>query len=467
MPESAGFRFGPRDRRGLIAGIRTGQAVVVTLALLGALAGLYVLKGSARSLAALMVLFGALVAFLPVGGRTLEEWVPVAARFSSAGARGARHEAPAIEARGPRPPSVLAGFKVLELEIGDARSIGAVHDQRRGVLAAALVADGGPFPLRDRAERGRLVAAWSSVLAAAAHGSAPYRLQWIVRTVPDGAEELRERLVTGFAGAAPNSARQRAQESYETLVRDEHASAVRHEILLVLAVRAPASPGRLGPAAARLGREVLAFERRLKEAGVAVGGPATPAGLRAMLRRAFDTAPVLGDVAWPWPVALEESWSTLRTDGTWHASYWIAEWPRHEVDSDFLLPLILNASDRRAISVVMSPVPPARAMRQVEHARTSVVADGELRRRHGFALTARSQREQQAVLRREVELAEGHAAYRFSGYVTVSSSSPEGLDEACARVEQAGAIARLELRRLYGAQGEAFCCTLPVARGCN
>jgi hypothetical protein len=115
----------------------------------------------------------------------------------------------------------------------------------------------------------------------------------------------------------------------------------------------------------------------------------------------------------------------------------------------------------------MSPVPPVRAMREVERDRTSLVADGELRRRHGFALTARTQREQEAVLRREGELAEGHAAYRFSGFVTVSASGPSQLEAACRRLEQAGALARLELRRLYGAQSEAFCCTLPLARGCS
>jgi hypothetical protein len=77
------------------------------------------------------------------------------------------------------------------------------------------------------------------------------------------------------------------------------------------------------------------------------------------------------------------------------------------------------------------------------------------------------QREQDAVERREQELAAGHASYRFSGYVTVTAGDRSGLADACCSVEQAAALARLELLLLYGSQAEAFCCTLPTGRGCQ
>ena len=70
-------------------------------------------------------------------------------------------------------------------------------------------------------------------------------------------------------------------------------------------------------------------------------------------------------------------------------------------------------------------------------------------------------------MRREHELAEGHGAFRFSAYITVSAPSPGGLEQACRRTEHAAALAGLDLRRLYGTQAEAFCCTLPVGRGCE
>ena len=166
-----------------------------------------------------------------------------------------------------------------------------------------------------------------------------------------------------------------------------------------------------------------------------------------------------------WPLAADEGWSSYRTDGAWHVTYWVAEWPRVEVGADFLAPLLLSPGCRRAAAVTMGPVGPAQAARQVESARTADLADEELRRRAGFVTTARRRREADGVVRREAELADGHAEYRFSGYLTVSAADPTALDTACAEVEQAASQAHLELRRLYGQQEESFTWTLPLARG--
>ena len=158
-------------------------------------------------------------------------------------------------------------------------------------------------------------------------------------------------------------------------------------------------------------------------------------------------------------------WSCLRADATWHATYWVAEWPRTDVGPDFLGPLLLASDIRRTVSVVMEPLGPIEASRKVEQARTADIADAELRRRGGFLATARRRREEEILVRREVELADGHAQYRFSGYVTVSAADPGALEEACGRVEQAAGQAGLELRRCYGDQANTFLCTLPLGRG--
>lgn len=109
--------------------------------------------------------------------------------------------------------------------------------------------------------------------------------------------------------------------------------------------------------------------------------------------------------------------------------------------------------------------PRSRRPGQVESARTASLADDELRRRAGFLATARRQRQAEGVERREAELADGHAEYRFSGYVTVSGDDRPGLDASCSEVEHAAQAAHLELRRLWGRQAEAFTWTLPLARG--
>jgi hypothetical protein len=101
----------------------------------------------------------------------------------------------------------------------------------------------------------------------------------------------------------------------------------------------------------------------------------------------------------------------------------------------------------------------------VAQARTADLADGELRRRGGFLTTARHARERESAEDRDVELADGHAQYRFSGYVTVTADTREDLAGACAAVEQAAGQARIELRLLFGEQDRAFACALPLGRG--
>ena len=79
--------------------------------------------------------------------------------------------------------------------------------------------------------------------------------------------------------------------------------------------------------------------------------------------------------------------------------------------------------------------------------------------------TARHARESEVLARREAELAEGHASFRFSGYVTVSAPSDGELATAVDSVQHAAGQSRLVLRRLYGDQASAYSCTLPLCRG--
>jgi hypothetical protein len=93
------------------------------------------------------------------------------------------------------------------------------------------------------------------------------------------------------------------------------------------------------------------------------------------------------------------------------------------------------------------------------------LADAELRRRGGFLSTARHSRQSEVLARREAELADGHASFRYSGFVTVSAPNELDLLAACEVVQHAASQARLVIRRLYGDQARAYTCTLPLARG--
>jgi hypothetical protein len=202
-----------------------------------------------------------------------------------------------------------------------------------------------------------------------------------------------------------------------------------------------------------LGREILAR---------VIGDAFAPA--RDAAGPGYEPAAADGASRWPWPMAVEPHWDAVRTDATWQATYWIAEWPRVDVTPDFLGPLLFSPL-RRSIILTMEPVSPSRAARQVAQARTADIADGELRRRGGFLVTARHNREKESVEERDAELADGHAQYRFSGYVTVTADTRQELVASRAALEQAAGQARIDLRLLFGEQDTAFTCALPLGRG--
>jgi hypothetical protein len=165
------------------------------------------------------------------------------------------------------------------------------------------------------------------------------------------------------------------------------------------------------------------------------------------------------------PMAAEASCSTYRSDDAWHRTYWIAEWPRIDADPDFLAPLMLRTERMRTVSLTMEPISPLKAIRTVESARTSAAADEELRNRAGFVTTTRRSREQEALASHERDLSDGHAFYRFAGFVTVTANDADELERACGDIEEAAGRSFLDLRRLSGEQDVAFTYSLPLCRG--
>ena len=545
---AARYRFGPLERRGLIAGWRGGQIAAVAA---GVVAAVVVLDGRPTppriALAAACVGLCTAVAWWPLGGRTAEQWLPTVVRWGTTGlsGRGRRRSTvagaghclgpdgrpclvgatagqipsgqvafgraaigrpgsgragsgragsgPGAYGRGavsrrPADTGAFGGLRILGFRPGgggdagslagpgpDGGSVGIVHDGRTRTYTVALSVLGHSFALLGTGEKDRRVGSWSAVLGSMARErSVLHRLQWVATTVPDDGAAVAGHLAAN--GVLPDGAP--ALRSYRTLLRSSGAETCRHEVLLAVQLRVAGSAARavrsLGggdrAACAVLWREVASLRPQLASADMPVEQVLDERALAAAIRRSGHatsagggTCPPCG-VGWPWPVALQEEWGCVRADNTWHATYWIAEWPRVDVGPEFLAPLLLG-SVRRSVAVVMEPLSPTQAVRQAERARTADIADAELRRRGGFLATARRAKEAELASRREAELADGHASFRFSGYVTVSAPTKEQLGAACDATEQAASQCRLELRRLYGDQQRALTCTLPLGRG--
>lgn len=482
------YRFGPLHRPGLVAGFRGGQLVAVALPLLIGVAVLRAAPDAAGvAVAVAFLAAGVAAASWPVAGRTAEEWAPDALRFAAGRLRRLRRDG-----------AVFRWLDLVAVEVVGSSPVGVVVDHRRQVSSAVLSVGAPGFLLASVAERDRRVAAWASVLASLARdGGALHRIQWLERAVPDD----------GSGHLADLRARARvpdddpARRSYHRVVLQAAAGAVGHGVLLVVAVRHRRAQvrGRSTPGAAAdlLLREVALLRRRLVDAGIDCSAPLAPDELAAVVASAaapsrvveVDAAASAGATgavgrpaqqpapdgrgqppkrpvsSWPWPMASQAEWGHLRTDGTWHVTYWVAQWPRSDVPADFLASLLLVGGVRRTVSVVMAPVAPGEAARRVEQDRTAEAADSELRRRGGFLATARRRRQAEHLAGREAELADGHAIFRLSAYVAVTADTAEELPAACEQVEQAAAQAGLELRRCYGDQLGAFVATLPIGSG--
>jgi hypothetical protein len=444
----ATYRFGPRERGGTLAGWRPGQIVTVAV---GLAFGVLVLRAAPNAMGVgaavgILVLYGAL-ATVPLAGRTGDEWVPVAVCWT---ARRTRRG-------GSRRMGALRGVRLLRADWHD---MGVVHDRGARTLTAVLSLRGRSFALLGPDEQDRRVAGWASVLASLAReGSPVHRVQWVATSFPDDGQGVRSYLAAE-AVAAPSA----CTASYEGLLGDMDAHACRHDVVLALQVRLARS---VEVGCATLAREMGSLVRLLTDADLQVDSVLNTEDLAQQLVRTYEPdgggSPGFpsGD---PWPMAMEETWSTVRVDGMVHATFWVAEWPRIEVRSDFLAPLLLGGT-RSTFSVVMEPLGPDAAVRKVEASRTADLADAELRRRGGFVSTARHARESEVLARREAELAEGHASFRYAGYVTVSAPTQDELNAASDALQHAAGQSRLMLRRLYGDQASGYTCTLPLCRG--
>jgi hypothetical protein len=453
---AARYRFGPRERGGALAGWRAGQILTVAL---GLLVGVLILRAQPNPAGVgvgiiILVACGAMATW-PVSGRTGDQWLPVVVRW------GTRR----FGVGGLRRMDCLRGLRLL----GEGpRHMGVVHDQRGRTLTAALSLRGQGFALLGPDEQDRRVTAWSSVLATLAReGSLIRRVQWLAASFPDQGHGVRDYLST-HSTADPASA---CVASYEALLSDMDVDACTHDVLLAVQVRVGKS---VEISRSALQRELSSLTRLLADADVVVEGMLAVGDFADRLQRTYEAHPVrsgrsersdgASPVMDPWPMAMEEEWSRVRVDGLLHTTFWVAEWPRIEVSSDFLAPLLLGSA-RVTLSVVMEPLGPEKAVRKVEASRTADLADSELRRRSGFMSTARHSRESEVLARRESELADGHASFRYSGFLTVSAATEPELVAATDVVQHAASQARLVLRRLYGDQATAYTCTLPLARG--
>jgi len=495
------YTFGPLEHRGILGPVQVGQAVTVLLGALAAVTALDRSPSAGGVLIAISFLAGGFgIAFAPLGGRTTQEWAPIAVEFatrvatgrgrflSPAPVMGARIRFPGAGGRGlnrrpelqdppPAPPGALRDVRIVPAAYGD-RPFGALSERAGRRLTAVLACRVRAFALLDPEAQERRLARWGLVLSGAG-GSSIHRLQWIERTSPAQGDELARWVHSERDPSVPLRGTPMI-ESYLELIGSTARVTQEHEVLLAVQVDSRRVRQRGANAVMdALVQETERIARGLEAAEVTVLGALSAGQLSRTLRTAFDPyargelamlaagQPERDGIAEPgaWPLGARESWDRYQSDGAVHATYWIGAWPRVEVSPLFMDALLGQSSAVRTVSVTFEPLPADRSTREVEAAVTRDRADRDLRTRFGQSETARQRQARDATARRESELATGHGEVRMSGFVTVSGRDGGDLGRACAEVLDHAARARLELHRLYGQQADAFTFTLPLGRG--
>ncbi|GGD24382.1 SCO6880 family protein [Nocardioides daphniae] len=475
--ELAPVKFSRLARRGILLGLSGTQLVVVGAAAVSVVASLYSGGGASLAYVTPLVLGAAVVTFVGIGGRKLIEWLPILTRW--AWRTGGDQRVYRRRVVTPRPAGTLAlpgdAARLRQWSDPDTDAV-MVHDPHAGTLTAIVGLTHPAFILLDPLEQQRRVTAWGRVLATACRSGRLASVQVMERTLPDSGKGLAQWWTEHGQHDGSWTSR-----TYAELIEragpagERHASTISISLDMKAARRAirAAGGGHRG-AAAVLRQEMSTMTAALRAADLAPGDWLSPGELAVILRSAYD--PVVAgalerhgslgsDLATAGPVAVTETWSSLRSDSAHHCVLWISEWPRSLVYPGFLAPVLLSSGVRRAFTLLYTPMRTDQAARDIRRKKTEYLSDATQRQRIGQIEDAQQSAEYHDVLQQEADLTAGHGILRVTGFLTVSATDPEELERAVADIEQAAIQTSCETRRLWGQQAQAFtAAALPLCR---
>jgi len=351
-----------------------------------------------------------------------------------------------------------------------------IHDPHAGTLTAVAAVRHPAYVLLSPDEQSRRVNGWGRVLAGLAAQGTCARVQVLEVALPDSGR--------GITGWWQEHRRDEAPDwtlrEYQELMSTCAPAASTHRTLIALSLdtrksgRAIRDAGRGMPgAAAVLRQDMRAFEAGMREAELQLTSWLDETALATTLRSAFDPAGVLAleeasvgqRLETAGPVAVEEHWGHLRHDGAYSAVLWVTEWPRIDVPPSFLHGLVFQQGVRKTISITVTPLTTAQAMRDIRKAKVEYVTDSSQKARMGTIADLSDAQELSDVMDRERALIAGHADLRFTGLITVTAETKEALDSALSQTQRAATQCGCETRLLCGQQARAFTAgALPLAR---
>ncbi|MEU2725838.1 SCO6880 family protein [Streptomyces smyrnaeus] len=487
------------ERSGFIGNLSGPGFALVAAASVIALIPLYARSLSAAFVALPVSAVLLLLAYGRVLGLTADQWITLAVRHQIAVATSRNLFFSGLFAPrtkdGQQPmdlPGSLARLHLLEAPDGLGGHLGLMHNPIEGTYTAVARISHPGLALVDTQKQNARVQAWAAVLRSQCkEDGAITRIAVHQRSLPDDGSTLRawtERHISEDAPAV-------AVEALDQLMAGAGPAATIRETYLAVTLSTSrarlaikGSGGGQRGAAAVLVRELNAMQPTLASAGLQVDQWLPPRGVAQAIRTAYDpeahvalaernnaaannpgwrgAAPGV-DPALAGPAAAEAQWGVYRHDGAWTVSYQVRSFPQSEVYATFLQPLLKPRSNaRRSLSLVYEPIGPAKARKELAREKTKREAARGLRAKTGRAESEDERREAITARAQDIARAAGHGVVRLTALVAVTVTDLEQLEIACADLQADASAAGLELRRVWGAQDDAFAASaLPLAQG--
>ena len=470
-------KFSRLTRRGILLGLSLSQLVALGIGVTTLVWAFYAGGGMLIAFSAPVWLCAAAAVWIRIAGRPIVEWIPVVFWWMWKITGGQLLYRRRVVKPRPAGSLALPGDMARLREYDDPiTGAGMVHDPTASTLTAIVAVSHPAFALLDPGEQERRITSWGRVLATVCRSGRLSMLQVLERTLPDSGTGLAEWWASH--GSADGSW---ASTTYAELIDRAGPAGERHATTLSISLDMQAAArqirtagGGIRGAAAVLRQEMSTLVAALRSADLAPSSWLTCGEIAVILRSAYDPAVAatlerygeLGQsLATAGPVAVNESWSRLRTDSAFHAVLWISEWPRSMVYPGFLAPVLLSTGIQRSFSLLCTPMRSDQAARDIRKKKTEYISDAAQRQRIGQIEDASQTAEFQDVLQQEADLTAGHGVLRYTGLISVSARTADDLDAAVAAIEQAAIQASCETRLLVGQQAQAFtAAALPLCR---
>src|SRR5690625_4620267 len=325
-------KFSRLTRRGILLGLSASQLVTLGIGVLALVGAFYAGGGMLIAYTAPVWVLSAVLTWMPIAGRPVVEWIPVAGWWLWRTTGGQLLYRRRIVA--PRPAGTLAlpgDMARLREHVDPETGAGMIHDPHQGTLTVVCEIRHPAFVLLDPAEQHRRVTAWGRVLATVCRSGRIATLQVLERTLPDSGTGLAE-----WWAAHGTRDDSWASTTYQELIDRAGPAGERHATTISLSLdmkgaarQIRTAGGGLRGAAAVLRQEMSTLTAALRAADLTPTGWLSPGQFAVILRSAYDpsvTATLerhgeLGQsLATAGPVAVTETWTRLHTRSEAHTS---------------------------------------------------------------------------------------------------------------------------------------------------